>query len=149
MDRSTLFDQLNQSMMAIGKDMREGAVHCDCSPAQQHVLMVLGSYQQPIPIKELASTLQVTSAAATQHVDALVKQSYVSRAPKSEDRRVILAALTPAGRQLFQELGEAHSAFMYELFSGLTDTEFQCLVALFKKASETYSERKEKGGRST
>lgn len=147
MDRSTLFNQLNQSMMAIGKDMRESDFHCNCSPAQQHVLMVLGSYQ-PMPIKELAATLQVTSAAATQHVDALVKQGYVSRAPKSEDRRVILVALTLSGQQLVKELSEAHAAFMYELFSGLTDTEFQCLVALFKKASETYSERKEKGGHS-
>jgi DNA-binding MarR family transcriptional regulator len=145
MNRSELFTQLDQSMMAIGKDMRAdhfgGLV---CSPAQKHVLLAVGAHET-IHVKQLADLLQVTSGAATQHVDALEKLGLLERLSTTGDRRVVSIQLTREGKRTLRALRKAHEKLMQELFAGLSDAELQTLVNLITKASHTLAHAKNEG----
>ena len=45
---------------------------------------------------------------ATLYVDILARHGWAAREPHPEDRRMVLASLTPAGKQLIAELGSAY-----------------------------------------
>lgn len=148
MDRKTLFTQLDQSMMAIGKDMRQdqfGSIAC--SPAQKRVLLVLGTHET-MHVKQLAELLQVTSGAATQHVEALEKLGLLERSSITDDRRVVTVKLTPNGTDALRTIRKLHEKMMQELFAGLTDDELRTLVMLITKASQTFATNKKEGNAS-
>ena len=54
----------------------------------------------------LGSLLQVHPTSVTSAVDRLVRQGFVERARREDDRRVVLAAITPAGRAVVEEATE-------------------------------------------
>lgn len=51
----------------------------------------------PQPMSQIATHLQVTSAAMTQMIDKLVSLGLVARHPDAGDRRIHRIALTPCG----------------------------------------------------
>lgn len=66
--------------------------------ARYEVLRVLSFTRAgALPMATLGSLLQVHPTSVTSAVDRLERQGYVARSRSSEDRRVVLAAITPAG----------------------------------------------------
>lgn len=59
-----------------------------------------------LPMTRLGSLLQVHPTSVTSAVDRLVRQGYVERLRREQDRRVILASLTAAGRAVVEEATE-------------------------------------------
>jgi DNA-binding MarR family transcriptional regulator len=51
---------------------------------------------------ELARQLGMSAAALTNRIDALVRRGYVERTHDRDDRRKVVATLTPAGRELWE-----------------------------------------------
>jgi DNA-binding MarR family transcriptional regulator len=51
---------------------------------------------------ELARQLGMSAAALTNRIDALVRRGYVERTQDRDDRRKVVATLTPAGRELWE-----------------------------------------------
>ena len=72
------------------------AAELDLSPAQCQVLHVI-SPDRPIPMRELANTLSCDASNVTGLVDRLELRGLVQRKPSTEDRRVKVLGLTPAG----------------------------------------------------
>lgn len=71
----------------------------DLTFARYEILQLLDfSRSSALPMSKLGSLLQVHPTSVTSAVDRLVKQGYVSRERSEEDRRVILASITPEGR---------------------------------------------------
>lgn len=69
--------------------------------ARYEVLRLLSFAQSgAMPMTRLGSLLQVHPTSVTSAVERLVKQGYVERLRRDDDRRVILASLTDAGRDV-------------------------------------------------
>ena len=76
--------------------------------ARYEVLMLLYfSKRGSLPMKVIGSRLQVHPTSVTNAVDRLEEAGLVTRSPHPDDRRAILVALTPSGRQLAQKATDA------------------------------------------
>ena len=75
------------------------AADLELSPAQCHVLRLIEP-GRPVPMRELAETLACDASNVTGLVDRLESRGFVHRRPSSEDRRVRVLGLTPAGSRL-------------------------------------------------
>jgi DNA-binding MarR family transcriptional regulator len=75
----------------------------DLTFARYEVLRLLSFVQSgSMPMTRLGSLLQVHPTSVTSAVERLVKQGYVERLRREDDRRVILASLTDAGRDVVE-----------------------------------------------
>lgn len=75
----------------------------DLTFARYEVLRLLSFAQSgSMPMTRLGSLLQVHPTSVTSAVERLVKQGYVERLRRDDDRRVILASLTDAGRDVVE-----------------------------------------------
>lgn len=85
-------------------------------PAHGAVLNFLFAQPGPVPIKELVRHTGRVKSTVTQVVAGLERSGYLTKAASAEDSRVILVALTEAGRQLqdqFVEISDALEARVY------------------------------------
>lgn len=82
--------------------------------------LTLGDYQvfvylsaadgQSVKMCDLAETLQLSPSGLTRRIDGLVKAGWVERRPSEQDRRVMHAALTDAGRAKLESAAPVHVA---------------------------------------
>lgn len=81
----------------------------------------------------LSRAVMVTSGAMTKQLDRLEDVGLLYRMPDPDDRRGILIGLTPRGRDLIDEVIQAHVAHQQEILEGLTEDERETLAALLRK----------------
>lgn len=82
---------------------------------------------------DLASSLHLSPSGATRRLDGLVRRGFVSRVPSADDRRVMLAALTPAGRAFLERIAPVHLEGVRQHFIGrLSRTQIRNLGAAFR-----------------
>jgi len=75
----------------------------DLSFARYEVLQLLAFTRRgQLPMTKLGSLLQVHPTSVTSAVDRLEKQGWVVRTRGEQDRRIVLAAITDAGREVVQ-----------------------------------------------
>lgn len=83
--------------------------------ARYEVLRLLSFVQSgSMSMTRLGSLLQVHPTSVTSAVDRLVRQGYVERLRREEDRRVVLASLTPAGREVVEQATARLNAEVFE-----------------------------------
>src|SRR5437016_14265861 len=92
------------------------------SLAKLAVLHFLADAKEPLPLSALAERQHCVRSNITQLVDRLEKDGLVRRRPDPDDRRGVLAALTPAGEQAYAKgmraLVEAQQAIVRALSAG-------------------------------
>jgi MarR family 2-MHQ and catechol resistance regulon transcriptional repressor len=93
------------------------------------VLNRLGS----VPLKKISEELMVTGANITCVVDNLEKEEFVKRIPSKEDRRVILAELTPKGKEKLDEIMPEYIKNMSAVTAVLNEHEQKELTKLLDK----------------
>jgi DNA-binding MarR family transcriptional regulator len=87
----------------------------DLSFARYEVLRLLSFTQSgSMPMTRLGSLLQVHPTSVTSAVDRLQAQGYVERLRRERDRRMILAAITPEGRQVVERATEGLNRDVFE-----------------------------------
>jgi MarR family 2-MHQ and catechol resistance regulon transcriptional repressor len=86
-----------------------------------------------LPLGELAEKLLVTGGNVTYVMDRLEEKGLVSRFRPADDRRVVLAQLTPSGRRQMGEVFPNHVSRMEHLSRHLTSSEQKDLARLLKK----------------
>lgn len=89
--------------------------------------------EQRLAPTALARAVMVTSGAMTKQLDRLEDAGLLYRMPDPDDRRGILIALTPRGRELIDEVILADIAREHELLAGLAPDERDALAALLRK----------------
>lgn len=137
MNRQELFIIFEDAMQSVKRQMikiTSGLI--DMSPAQMHLLMVLGE-SGPSTIKQLSEKLDVTSGAITQHVDALEKLELVSRSVNSDNRREVVVSIMPKGWQQFKEMSKKKDVGLNAIFEKLSDDELETLVKLVEKIAKS------------
>ncbi|MBI1881639.1 MAG: MarR family transcriptional regulator [Chloroflexi bacterium] len=82
---------------------------------------------------ELSTKLLKSGGNMTLVIDNLEKQGLVQRERDSEDRRMIIVSLTPAGHELISEIFPNHVAAIVEELSYLTPEEQKTLGDLCRK----------------
>jgi len=100
--------------------------------AQFAVLEVL-YHKGPLPLCSIGSKLLVTSGNVTYVADQLEKGSWLKRQRSEEDRRVILARLTPKGAALMDRCFPQHAERMRVAAASLSPREQAQLSRLLKK----------------
>src|SRR5213596_1636926 len=89
------------------------------SMAKLAVLHVLVEAREPLPLSDLAARQHCVRSNITQLVDRLEKDGLVRRRAAADDRRSVLAELTPAGQQAHAKgvraLAEAQRAIVRAL----------------------------------
>ena len=77
----------------------------------------------------LGSLLQVHPTSVTSAVDRLESQGFVARARREDDKRVVLASITPAGRDVVERATEGLNSGVFEQ-PGLPSSELAALTDL-------------------
>jgi DNA-binding MarR family transcriptional regulator len=98
--------------------------------ARYEVLRLLSfSAAGAMPMTRLGSLLQVHPTSVTSAVDRLERQGFVERQRQDEDRRVVLAAITDAGRAVVDKATDGLNGEVFEK-PGLTGEELAGLTRL-------------------
>lgn len=100
--------------------------------SQWFVLKIIEHYKNR-SIKDIAETLGISSSAATQLVDGLVRRGYVTRQDDPKDRRSVRLELSPKGKKNVTATNEKRINEMAGLFDALTDSELEECLRLQRK----------------
>ena len=82
---------------------------------------------------ELSDQLTLTTGGVPRLVDRMVDAGHVERQPCPTDRRVLYAAVTPAGKTALTPALRSHSAALREVFAGFTATDLARLDTLLDR----------------
>lgn len=116
------------------------ALEADLAPTG----LTLGDYQVLVYLTEaphemmrmcdLAAALQLSPSGLTRRLDGLVRAGWVERRGSEADRRVMLAMLTPAGREKLAEAAPVHLASVRgRMIDRLDATELTAIASAFAK----------------
>ena len=105
--------------------------------------LTLGDYQVFVYLSEapdrsmrmcdLADRLQLSPSGLTRRLDGLVKAGFVTREPSIDDRRVMLATLTPAGFAALEKAAPDHVASVRRhIFDHLDSDQVEALASIFQ-----------------
>lgn len=105
--------------------------------------LTLGDYQVFVYLSEapdrsmrmcdLADRLQLSPSGLTRRLDGLVKAGFVTREPSVDDRRVMLATLTPAGFAALEKAAPDHVASVRRhIFDHLDSDQVEALASIFQ-----------------
>lgn len=97
-------------------------------------------HKGPLPLSEVGKHLLLTSGSITYMMDKLEKQELVERKACSEDRRVIYARLTDAGRERIETIFPEHAETLREILSGLSAEEQEIATVLLRKLGRRANE---------
>jgi DNA-binding MarR family transcriptional regulator len=82
---------------------------------------------------ELVDSLMVSTSAMTNRIDRLAAAGYLQRRPDPRDRRAVQIRLTPAGRQLIDQVLVEHLDNERTIVEALTPAEQDQLAALLRR----------------
>lgn len=86
---------------------------------------------------ELSRRLMVTNGNVTGMIDRLVSEGLVERHQAPHDRRSQFVRLTPAGRQAFGDMVQAHLGFVNARFKGTSRQDLRQLYELLGRLKRT------------
>lgn len=125
------FMQLLRTAGAIDRAAADVLSDLDLTAGAVGALLELGiALPQGLAPSELARRLAVARRTATLYVDILERQGWAERSAHPDDRRMVLAKLTPVGTRLLTELGEAYKRRLAGLLIDMTPLQAERLRQL-------------------
>lgn len=104
----------------------------DISNNDMHIIEAVG-IEEPRSVSIIAKMLGVTVGTLTVNMNSLEKKGYLLRERSSEDRRVVLVALTEKGRKAFFHHRDFHKGMIKAAVSGLDEAERKSLITCLQK----------------
>jgi DNA-binding MarR family transcriptional regulator len=118
-------------------DRRLGAsleASCGLPMAWFEVLLRLARAEDDqLSMGALAEQVALTSGGVTRLLDRMVRAGYVERRQCPTDRRIVYAALTPAGRGKVEEAAAVHARDLEEVFASFAPHERRLLDELLDR----------------
>jgi len=115
------FMQLLKTAGALDRAATDALADLDLTAGAFGALLELGEAGAAgLAPSELARRLCVARRTATLYVDILARQGWAERHAHPEDRRMVLARLTPVGIRLLGELGAAYKRRLAALLADIT-----------------------------
>jgi DNA-binding MarR family transcriptional regulator len=119
-------DRLHSAAVRLLRRARTADVGMDLDGPRASLLSVL-VFAGPQPVGRLAEIEQVSPPAITKLVAALEAAGLAVRERSPDDRRVVLVAATPAGRDLLERGRAARVRVVADLLYGLPDRDLATL----------------------
>lgn len=104
--------------------------------AQYRTMVVLASHG-PQRIADIAAELGVAPSTATRMCDRLVRKGWARRSRSTRDRRVVRLALTPAGRELIEQVMERRREYLRVMVSDVPQLSKPAVVQALNCLAET------------
>jgi DNA-binding MarR family transcriptional regulator len=120
-----------------GKENKATSLHMP-THARMCVMGML-SHHKVLGATEIAERLNLTPSAATQLIDAMVKDGSVERKANADDRRKTNIILTTKGKKLLEAAKKARLVMLEKMFEALTDNELKELERLQQKMITHFS----------
>jgi DNA-binding MarR family transcriptional regulator len=102
------------------------------TPSQWGVLMFV-EQRGTVTVKDAAKALGITSSAATQLIDGLVSNGYVTRGTDPVDHRIVTLTLSKKSKNHVDIMKRIALQRFLKIFKVLNDKEFDQYLALNKK----------------
>ncbi len=129
--RFKAFMQLVKTAGALDRAATDALADLDLTAGAFGALLELGEVGEVgVAPSELARRLAVARRTATQYVDILARQGWAERRAHPADRRMVLATLTPVGRRLLDELGDAYKRRLAALIGEISPIQAERLRQL-------------------
>ena len=93
----------------------------------------------PLTQTRLAERLGLGRAATGSVIDSMEKRGWVERQPDPDDRRVWLVTITPAGKELVEEINARDRVFRSELRTGISREDRQHLAGVLVRLQDNLS----------
>jgi DNA-binding MarR family transcriptional regulator len=109
-----------------------------------HTQMIILSFvkeNEGISLKKLAGTMGITSSAATQLVNNLVKKDYLVREESNIDRRLVKIRLSGEMDKQIETLETMFLEQLFTFYTGLTDEELALYCELNSKVANRIQQR--------
>jgi DNA-binding MarR family transcriptional regulator len=138
-DRETKIENLLESFRTVHRKMAKviQSMTSDLNITYTQ-LIILGMVKEHegFSIKELSGLMGMSSSAATQQVDSLVKKGYLVREGNLTDRRAIKIRLSNEMLARFGEIKKHQMERLITLFETLSDQEIQTYCRLSQKITD-------------
>ncbi len=129
--RFSAFMQLQKTAGALDRAATDALADLDLTAGAFGALLELHAVGETgLAPSELARRLAVARRTATLYVDILSRQGWAERSAHPEDRRMVLARLTPEGKRLLEELGAAYKRRLAALLTDITPLQAERLRQL-------------------
>lgn len=129
--RFDAFMQLLRTAGALDRAATDALSDLDLTAGAFGALVELGIVgDSGVAPSELARRLAVARRTATLYVDILTRHGWAQREAHPDDRRMVLARLTPAGEALLEDLGEAYKRRLSQLLGEITPLQAERLRQL-------------------
>ncbi|HZT64761.1 MAG TPA: MarR family transcriptional regulator [Acidimicrobiales bacterium] len=122
-----LVARLRLSVLRLSRRLRQHAAP-GVTPSQLSVLSTL-HHHGPLTLGDLASHEAVQPPSVTRMVGSLEEAGLVTRTGSADDRRTVVAQLTPKGRKAVEEIRRRRDAWLAERLGELSDEERDRLAA--------------------
>ncbi len=99
---------------------------------QWRVIAVLGGADR-LTAQDLASATAMDKVTVSRAVSALIERGMITRQKHESDGRSALIALTPTGREVYDEVAPIALKHEADLLSGLTESEVEQLSELLQR----------------
>jgi DNA-binding MarR family transcriptional regulator len=121
----------------VGGEIRPLFAERDLTGAQWAVLSAL-AHADPagIMLSEISQELLVTGGNVTGLVDRLEEAGLVRRSAHPQDRRVVLAGLTPRGCEVYEQVAPEYQRRLSEALGGLSAERRQALTSALEQLAE-------------
>jgi MarR family 2-MHQ and catechol resistance regulon transcriptional repressor len=103
-----------------------------------HILAILEA-EGPTPMSRLADQLGVAFSNLTGIVSRMEERGIVERVHDAEDRRVVLAQLSPVGREVVHKVEATRLEHMRQLVGALTADEQQTVLGALKTLTSAHA----------
>ena len=129
--RFEAFMQLLRTAGALDRAATDALADLDLTAGAFGALIALGEVgDHGIAPSELARRLAVARRTATLYIDILARHGWAQRDAHPNDRRMVLARLTPSGTSLIGELGDAYKQRLAQLMGEITPLQAERLRQL-------------------
>ncbi|MEU3571014.1 MarR family transcriptional regulator [Kitasatospora sp. NPDC036755] len=130
-----LIGRLRRLNVRVDNALREYFTACGLDSSEFDVLATLRRSGEPYELnaRALLKSAMVTSGAITNRVDRLSAKGLVERNPCPTDRRAVLVRLTPAGKELIDEILAGHVRNEERILAPLDADELARLDGLLRK----------------
>jgi DNA-binding MarR family transcriptional regulator len=118
----TILADLHAAMGELKCIGSERLVRLGISMSQLHVMHLLERHGE-MPMSRLAEMLDVSLSAATGLVDRVEERAFVERIRVPSDRRIVLVRITPAGRQLLDDVEVLREGILKRVLDELDETQ--------------------------
>lgn len=131
---TALFDDINSKLRKSSQETLL-KIYKNLTIAEANAIYAIGP-DEPKTMKQIAETLGVAVSTPTRTIDRLLEKGFVNRTVGEKDRRKLLIALTPKGKELLEDIDKENLEITRKMLKGLSNEEIEMFKKILSKISE-------------